>query len=231
MVLKPRWVKPLLVLGLAVATALFVVWALRNLPVRFEPQIRAFESSDRDNGWPRNAVLFVGSSSVRKWPIRESFPEYRTIGRGFGGCFLSDVDYFAERIVFPYQPRAIVLYAGENDMDDGRSAQGVFEIYERFAMRVHEHLPKTRLLILPIKPTPDRWTLWPEMKKANDLIREYTQTQPLEDYVDTATPMLNDDGQPRAELYVQDGVHLSPSGYALWTNIVTQALGAPEPER
>jgi lysophospholipase L1-like esterase len=221
---RARRLRALLFASLGLAIALAVVWAARNHPIRFERDIRTFEAEDRRAGWPENAILFVGSSSIRKWPVRASFPEYETIHRGFGGCFLSDVDYFADRIVFPYAPRIIVLYAGENDMDDRRSAEDVFEIYRRFAERVAARLPNTELLFLPIKPTPDRWALWPEMQRANALIAAYIDEQPRQHYVDTATAMLGADGRPRTELYVEDGVHLSPAGYALWTDIVMPHL-------
>ncbi|MCR9165808.1 MAG: GDSL-type esterase/lipase family protein [Nannocystaceae bacterium] len=220
---SPR-VRILALASLALSIVLGVVWAFRNLPIRFERTIRGFEAYDRAHGWPEDAVLFVGSSSIRKWPIDASFPNYATIHRGFGGCFLSDVDHFADRIVFPYAPRVIVLYAGENDMDDRRSAEQVFETYRRFAERTQARLPRTQLLYLPIKPTPERWALWPEMKRANARIAAYIEHHPQQHYVDTATPMLGEDGRPRPELYADDGVHLSPAGYALWTRIVEPYL-------
>ncbi len=221
---RSRRTRLLALAALLLCVALCVVWAGRNLPIRFERAIRAFEEEDRDHGWPEDAVLFVGSSSIRKWPIRTSFPEYPTIHRGFGGCFLSDVDHFADRIVFPYEPRVIVLYAGENDMDNRRTAEEVVEIYTRFAERVEARLPDTELLFLPIKPTPARWALWPEIKRANEGIAVYIDAHPRQRYIDTATPMLGENGRPRAELYVADGVHLSPAGYDLWTSIVKREL-------
>ena len=219
-----RRVRLVVLAALTLCVALGVVWAFRNLPIRFERTIRGFEAEDREHGWPKNAALFVGSSSIRKWPIEASFPEYATIQRGFGGSFLSDVDYFADRVVFPYEPRIIVLYAGENDIDDRRTADEVFEIYARFAERVEARLPDTELLFLPIKPTPERWALWPEMQRANERIAAYIDEHPRQRYIDTATPMLGEDGRPRPELYVADGVHLSPAGYALWTSIVKPEL-------
>lgn len=194
-------------------------------PARFAAEIRAFEAWDRQNSFPRDAVLFVGSSSIRLWPMAESFPELPVINRGFGGSHISDVNHFAERIVVKYRPRLVVFYAGDNDIADDKSPQQVFDDFQAFVRLVHERLPAAHIIYLPIKPSPARWQKWPQMQAANALVAELVSSDDRLDYVDTATPMLGPDRQPRKELFLDDGLHMNAEGYRLWTGVLAPVLG------
>lgn len=193
-------------------------------PARFEQEIAAFEHWDRQNKFPRDAILFVGSSSIRMWPTAESFPNTPVINRGFGGSHTSDVNHFAERIVLKYSPRLIVLYAGDNDIESGKSAQQVFGDFHAFAELIHDRLPNTRIIYLPIKPSIARWPKWPQMQDVNSRVLQVSQMDERIIYVDTAAPMLGEDGKPRRELFLDDGLHLNDTGYALWTEILQPVL-------
>lgn len=189
-------------------------------PKDWEPAIRAFEDQDLRATPPRNAALFVGSSSARMWDLAKFFPGVPTINRGFGGSELSDSLRYFDRIVLPFRPRAILLYAGDNDIAGGETAEQVVADYQAFAAKVREHLPDAHFAFLPIKPSLARWDMWPEMNKANEAIRKLTEADGHLHYLDTATPMLGDDGKPRPELFANDGLHLNDAGYQLWTTIV-----------
>jgi lysophospholipase L1-like esterase len=193
-------------------------------PTRFEADIRAFEDCDRQNSFPRDSVLFVGSSSIRMWPTAESFPNMPVINRGFGGSHISDVNYFAARIVVKYKPRVIVFYAGDNDIAVGKSPLQVFEDFQLFVQRVHEQLSATRIVYLPIKPSIARWPMWPSMQTTNALVDDAAKTDERVEYIDTAMPMLGEDGRPRKELFLEDGLHLNARGYALWDSILSPIL-------
>jgi lysophospholipase L1-like esterase len=196
-------------------------------PDRFEADIRAFEAWDRQNAFPRGAVVFVGSSSIRMWPTAESFPDVAVINRGFGGSHVSDVNHFTERIVVKYRPRLIVFYAGDNDIAANKSPQQVFDDFRTFVQRVLTRLPSTRILYLPIKPSVARWPMWPKMQATNKLVAELAKSDNQLDYVDTATPMLGRDGQPRRELFLDDGLHLNDKGYAVWSAVLAPMLMRP----
>jgi lysophospholipase L1-like esterase len=189
-------------------------------PSRYEDAIRSFEVWDSKNSVPESAVLFVGSSSIRLWTTHDCFPGLPVINRGFGGSHISDVNHFADRIVLPYKPKVIVFYAGDNDIAAGKSPQRVFDDYRRFVGLVHARLPKTRVIFIPIKPSLSRWSLWPQMNEANAMIRDFSEKDNRLYFVDTATPMLGRDGRPRAELFVEDGLHLNAGGYKLWTEVL-----------
>ena len=123
-----------------------------------------------------------------------------------------------------YAPRALVFYAGDNDIAGGKTPERVYEDYRAFVERVHAVLPGTPILFLPIKPSLSRWSMWPQMEQANAAIRAYSERQDALFYVDTATPMLGDDGQPVPGLFIEDGLHLSEEGYDLWTRILKPYL-------
>lgn len=205
---------------LAAVLAVSATSVLAAKPKDWEPAIKAFEAKDKENPPPKNAALFIGSSSARMWDLEKFFPDVPTINRGFGGSELSDSLRYFERIVLPYGPRAILLYAGDNDIANGESAEQVVADYEAFAAKVRKHLPDTHFAFLPIKPSLARWDKWPEMHKANEAIRELTKADDHLHYLDTATPMLGDDGKPMPELFADDGLHLNDTGYTLWSDLV-----------
>jgi len=191
---------------------------------RWEPHIRRFEQRDKKTPPPTGAVLFVGSSSIVGWRTQQCFPKLQTINRGFGGSQIADSLYFAGRIVIPYRPRAIVFYAGDNDVAARKTPETVSADFKAFAKKVHGALPKTKILYVAIKPSLRRWRLWEKMHKANSLIEAQCKTDDRLTFVDIAKPMLGVDGRPRKELFRSDGLHLSAEGYKLWTSLVRPLL-------
>ncbi|NIP93114.1 MAG: hypothetical protein GWO24_06505, partial [Akkermansiaceae bacterium] len=184
------------------------------------PTIQAFEERDRENPPARDGVLFIGSSSIRRWDLKKSFPDLPAVKRGFGGSELSDSLRYFDRIVFPYRPRAILLYAGENDINNGETAEQVIADYESFAARVRSRLPDTHFAFLAIKPSPVRRDHWPEGSRANQAVRKLAEQDPNLHYLDTATPLLGTDNQPNPDLFHEDELHLSEAGYQIWNNLV-----------
>jgi len=189
-----------------------------------EVSIENFLRWDQKNTYVKNGILFVGSSSIRKWPTSNYFNDLPIINRGFGGSHISDVNYYFNSIVKIYKPRIIVLYAGDNDIAGNKTPEQVLEDYIEFVNLVGRQLPSRKIIYLPIKPSPSRWPLWKDMKQANRLIKLYTDSDHMQYYVDTATPMLDSRGKPLAELFVDDSLHLSKKGYDLWSEILKPVL-------
>lgn len=187
---------------------------------RWEETIRVFEEWDRKNSFASDAVLFVGSSSIRLWQTRECFEEFEVINRGFGGSQISDVNYFAKRIVLRYEPKVIVFYAGDNDVAAGKSAKRVFDDYMKFEKLVHKELPETRVIFISIKPSRRRWSLWDVMNAANMMIKDFSMRDSRLFYFDGATPLLDSDGEPKVELFLDDKLHLNSKGYEVWTKLL-----------
>lgn len=191
---------------------------------RWEKAITAFEETDAKEPPPKNGIVFVGSSSIRLWKLDDHFPDRLAINRGFGGSEISDSIHFAERIVIKHEPRLVLLYAGDNDIARGKSADRVRTDFERFVETVHAKLPETEIAFIAIKPSIKRWELAGEMRKANEQIAKLCGENERLAYIDIWKPMLGDDGRPREELFVDDGLHLNEQGYRLWAKAVRPHL-------
>ena len=183
---------------------------------RWEKTIRSFEAQDRAFPPPKNEILFIGSSSIRLWDLTKSFPGVAMINRGFGGSEIADSIQFASRIILPYRPRSVVLYAGDNDVARGKTPATVLADFKTLVTLIHAELPRTNIVFIAIKPSIARWGLVETMRKANRAIDAFTETDERLSYVDIDTPMLGADGKPDAALFVDDGLHLNGAGYAIW---------------
>lgn len=191
----------------------------------WEEDMARFAKDDAAHPVKPGGVLFVGSSSIRFWTsLATDFPGVQTLNRGFGGSEIRDSTWYADRIVVPYKPRLIVFYAGDNDLNSGRSPQQVRDDFVAFVTRVRRDLPKTRIVYLSIKPSPSRAALMPKMAEANALIRTAAAGLKQIQFVDVYTPMLGADGQPRAELFGPDKLHMNAAGYALWRDTLRPYL-------
>ncbi|MET0581573.1 MAG: SGNH/GDSL hydrolase family protein [Pseudoxanthomonas sp.] len=191
----------------------------------WEQDMQRFAALDAASPPPRNGVLFIGSSSIRLWETLESdFPGVPVINRGFGGSELRDSTYYADRIVVPYAPRQIVMYAGENDLQAGRTPRQVAEDLRAFVQRVRRDLPQVRIAYISNKPSPSRAALQDAQRSANALVKAEAAKLHV-DYIDVFTPMLDADGQARAELFVEDRLHMNRAGYELWRQKVAPYLG------
>jgi lysophospholipase L1-like esterase len=170
----------------------------------------------------------VGSSSIRLWKLDKSFPDLKTANHGFGGSQLEDSVRYFERIVVPVKPTIIVLYAGDNDIASGKSAAAVSKDFREFIEKVEQQLPTCRRVIfVSIKPSIRRWTLAEKMQEANASIRKICESNTRLEFVDIWPPMLNSEGEPKAELFVEDGLHLSEAGYSVWSQALRPHLAEP----
>lgn len=216
--------------------ALLLVTALdAQDPGRFAEAIQAFERADVAQPPPAAPVLFVGSSTIRMWPeLASAFPGHPVLNRGFGGSHMSDVLHYFDRVVTVYSPPLLVVYEGDNDLAGGKAATQVLADFREFLSRVRRALPEAGVIFLAVKPSPSRAALLAEQKALNAGIRELAATDPRVEFVDVFTPMLDEHGQPRAELIQPDMLHLNPAGYALWQSRLRPVLdalrpGAPRP--
>ncbi len=191
---------------------------------KWDKAISAFEAQDQKSPPPKGAVLFVGSSSIRLWKLEKSFPHLPAINRGFGGSEIADSVHFADRIVLKYEPKTIVFYAGDNDIAHGKSPEQVAKDFQAFVKTVHEKLPKTKILFIAIKPSLARWKLAETIQKANNLIRAQCEKNEQLAFIDVWKPMLGDDGRPRAELFLKDGLHMNEKGYQIWASLIEPRL-------
>ncbi len=185
----------------------------------YEPEILAFESADRADPPAPGQVLFTGSSSIKFWKsLAADMSPLPVLNRGFGGSKTRDVLAVFDRIVTPYQPSVIVYYCGDNDLGtDNTDSRSAAQGFISFDQRCREHWPGIRVIYIPIKASIARWSNWPAMRLANQLVRDYCSRTPGAIYADTVTPTLAADGKPDPSLFQPDGLHLNAKGYEFWT--------------
>lgn len=192
---------------------------------RWNKDIAAIKERDAKEQPAPGTTVFVGSSSIRLWDLKKSFPEDKFVNHGFGGSTIADSVHFIEPLVLKLKPKVVVFYAGDNDVANGLSPQQVHADFQAFVKRVLEALPETKIVFIPIKPSPARWKLYDQQREANRLIQEtIAKDQKRLVYVDVIKPMLGADGAPRAELFQKDMLHLNEAGYALWTELLLPQL-------
>ena len=191
---------------------------------RWEKSIQRFEEEDLKLAPAKGGVLFVGSSSIRMWDLEKWFPKLDALNRGFGGSEVSDAIHFADRIILKYEPRVIAIYAGDNDISRGKTPEQVGEDFKELVSLIHAKLPKTRIVYIAIKPSIKRWKLVDNVRKANEMIVGMTKEDERLVFVDIDKPMIGEDGLPRKELFIADGLHLSDEGYKVWSSLVAPHL-------
>ena len=201
---------------------LFVLLAAaQSAPAPFEQEIKAFEQSDAKNPPPKNAVLFIGSSSIRLWKtLADDFPDLKVINRGFGGSQVEHSNRYFDRIVAPYRPKLIVFYAGGNDVAAGKGPQRVLADFKTFVEKVRTSLPGTRVLFISIRPSVARRHLHGREWLTNALVREFAESDPTADFIDAGPALVDQAGAPRADLLVPDMLHLNDEGYRAWTKVI-----------
>jgi lysophospholipase L1-like esterase len=193
----------------------------------FYNDIRAFEMHDSITPPPQHAILFVGSSSFTKWKdVQDYFPGYTIVNRGFGGSSLPDVIRYADEIIFPYHPKEIVIYCGENDFMAGASVtpQVVFGRFKTLYEMIRQHLGNIPVVYVSIKPSPSRRKYWPAMTEANQLIKDYINNQQQVSFVDVYQLMLNGNHQAKPEIFLGDSLHMNAKGYAIWQKAIQPLL-------
>lgn len=203
----------------------FNIVRAQNAP--FHSEIQQFKKEDSLRFPPKNAILFLGSSSFRKWnDVQDYFPGYQIINRGFGGSSFPDAIRYFNDIVVPYHPRQIVIYEGDNDLASSNNitADSVLNRFKTLFNLIRKNLPNANIAFVSIKPSLSREKLMPEMEQANSLIQKFLQTKKNAAFIDVFHPMLNKNGTPRNDIFLEDGLHMNAKGYAIWQKVMQPYL-------
>ena len=196
----------------------------------FADVVGAFSSADDAAPPPAGGLVVVGSSSIRRWEdAQRVLSDWDPIQRGVGGARLADIARWVDPLILRHRPSAVLIYAGTNDLADGRTPDSVVDAYRCLATRVHAAQPGTPLLWVGITPTPARWADWAAAAEVNRRISALADQHPSLVYVDSVADFLATGSPPDASLFVADGLHLSVSGYALWGADLRAAVAANVP--
>ena len=206
---------------------LFLI-AFLNLKAQEAPfykEIQYFKKKDSLDFPPKKAVLFIGSSTFTKWTdVQTYFPNHTIINRGFGGSSLPNLIYYIKDIVYPYNPKQVVIYCGENDFTGGATAQVIADRVKQLFSLIREKYPKVPITYISIKPSPSREKYWKEMVAANQLIVELIAKTKRANFINTYDAMFNPDGKIMTDIFLADNLHMNAKGYAIWVKIMEPYL-------
>lgn len=197
-------------------------------PPAWEKEVYAFDDADRTTPPPQAPIVFTGSSSIRRWDgLEKDFPGLRVMNRGFGGSQLTDISKHFDRVILRYKPRQVVIYSGSNDINAGKSVDEVVGELKAIVQRIHTELPKTRVLYISNAVNPARWAQREKVLAANQQIAAFLAKDPRDQFVDIVPAMTGADGQPKADIFVSDRLHMNRKGYELWIPVIKPLLAAP----
>lgn len=212
-------------------TTVYVDWEL-DLKTQFEDDAKTLGRFKKDidrfaeyNQIPDSTqcdILFIGSSSFRKWTtVKQDMLPAKAINRAFGGSMVRNLLYSYDVVIKPMHPKKIVLYV-ENDIPNKKTPIPVYKTFDFFRVlctKMRQDFPHVPIYILSLKPSPSREALWPSVQILNSLLKEYCMNSIGFKYVDVATPMMNESGQVMQDIFVQDRLHMNAKGYEIWTKV------------
>ncbi|HEX2846974.1 MAG TPA: GDSL-type esterase/lipase family protein [Chitinophagaceae bacterium] len=204
-----------------------LVAGLRSFSQAYVKDFAAFKRQDSLHAPPVSPILFIGSSSFTKWKdVQNYFPSYPIINRGFGGSTLRDQVRYADIVVFPYQPKQIIVYCGENDLasSDTVTAQEVLKRFQKLFTLIRSKLPQASIVFISMKPSPSRQLLLGKMQEGNSLIKAFLQKQKNTDFIDVYKEMVDSEGKPMQDLFLDDNLHMNRKGYILWKKLIEPHL-------
>lgn len=193
----------------------------------FAKEIAAFKKQDSLQFPASGQILFIGSSSFTRWTdVREYFPNYPILNRGFGGSQLPDQLRYVNEIVFPYVPKQIIIYCGENDLAsaDSVTAEVVLRRFKELFFAIRAKLPKVPIAFVSMKPSPSRQMLQEKMIQGNKAIKTFLKKQKKTAFIDVYKEMITDEGKPMPDLFVEDNLHMNAKGYAIWQKVIEPHL-------
>ena len=214
------------ILGFALLAALAAAAAEYPDPERYRQAIDGFLATEQETPPPKGAIVATGSSSMRGWHrrIAQDLAPLTVIPRGFGGSNMADVVHFVNELVLRHRPRAVLLYEGDNDAFLGATPEQILAHFDAFVAAIHGSQPEVRIYVLAVKPSIARWHLQDVMSATNQGFQERAQADRRIAFIDIATPMLNQDGKPKEDIFIADGLHMNPAGYDIWRDVVRGAL-------
>ena len=193
----------------------------------FYNDVMAFKKKDSLNPPPASPILFIGSSSFTKWTnVQEAFPGYTILNRAFGGSTLLDLIRYTDQVVFPYNPKQIVIYCGENDVasSDTIDSKTVADRFKMLFTKIRAKMPAVPIVFVSMKPSPVRAKFRKTIVQGNQIIKNYLWTQKNTAYVDVFSKMLDENGNDRKELFLEDNLHMKPEGYVIWQEVMKPYL-------
>ena len=187
------------------------------------PEIQAFERLDKTQTYAEDAILFIGSSSIRLWKtLEEDMKPYPVIQRGYGGAHFRDMVFFTDRILADHSLSMVVCFVANDISGSGKDGtpQEVLKLFKYFIKQVRAKHPSIPIMQVAITPTQSRWRLWPQINLVNQLIKDYCEKTENLYFINTVPEFLDEHGKPKPQWFVGDQLHLNKKGYEVWNRII-----------
>jgi lysophospholipase L1-like esterase len=193
--------------------------------VAFEKEVREISAEIDSVGWERGGTVFTGSSTIRMWKsLQSSFPNENILNTGFGGSKASDLETHLFPLVIRLEPSRVFIYEGDNDIWDGVEVAEIMTSLDNIVNRLQLIDPKTEIYLIGAKLSPSRWEKKQNYEIFNQKLNEYSLSKEGVEFIDTWTPLIDTEGNPRPELFLEDQLHLNEKGYEIWTGIFKSYL-------
>ena len=193
-------------------------------PQRFKKEVDSIVEHNQSAN-TANLILFTGSSSIRMWKdLKASFPEHNVMNMGFGGSKMSDLLYYTDQLIIPFEPRQIFIYEGDNDINAGLVIDQILSSADSILTRIRKHLPQSEVVFISPKPSLARWRLKDQYEAYNKKLKTWTKKKKDVTYADVWTPMLDANGVVQQDIFIEDGLHLNEKGYSIWMNTLRKYL-------
>ncbi|MCH7413660.1 GDSL-type esterase/lipase family protein [Belliella sp. R4-6] len=191
----------------------------------FENEIKHIIEKYPENAFEKGGIVFTGSSSIRLWEnLVEDIPNNKIINTGFGGSQTHELLLYIEETILRYSPSKVFIYVGENDIQEGKAVKQILQEYKELYKKIISHNPKTELFFISAKPSPSRWEKQKQFEQLNEKTLALSQQLGNMTFINVWDEMLDDNGSPKASLFVQDKLHMNEKGYAIWANKITPHL-------
>jgi len=194
-------------------------------PLRFEKEIQTLVAGDTSLS-NENLILFTGSSSIRVWNnLKQDFPKHNVVNRGFGGSEMKDLLYYAEPLILKHKSKKIFIYEGDNDINSGKTPEEILRTADELLKLIRARLPKgIEIIFISAKPSVARWQLKEQYQIFNSQLKDWTSKHKRVKFADVWTPMLDDKGNVRTDLFIEDNLHMNQKGYEIWTIVLRKYL-------
>jgi len=190
-------------------------------PARFQKEVEQITKKNDGAKLGENLILFTGSSSIKGWKdIATYFPDHQVLNNGFGGSQTSDLIHYMDELIIDYQPKKVFIYEGDNDISAGKTTEVIMNDMHKLVEKIIEELPETEVFLISAKPSISRWHLKDKYEDLNKNFEKYSQSNSKVEYVDVWTTMLDEGGKPKAEIFLEDNLHMNKAGYDLWAEVI-----------
>ncbi len=194
-------------------------------PKRFQKEIEILTEKDYCFSPDEELLLFTGSSSVRMWKdVQEAFPGHHVINNGFGGSHFSDLIYYYDELIAPFEPEILFIYEGDNDIASGKKPKSILKEAKQLVSMIQQDKPGTKIVLISPKPSLARWELKKEYQKLNSLLEKFAaKTQGVE-FADVWEAMVDENGEVYRDIFIDDNLHLNEKGYEIWEKVIARHL-------